>query len=222
MELLPCIEIETADHPTAAVIWLHGLGADGNDFASLLPQLDLAGCPGIRFIFPSAPSMPVTVNGGFVMPAWYDIIGRSSNELEDESGIERSAKAIEALIERERSRGIAPNKIVLAGFSQGCAMVLHTGLRYPHALGGIMALSGYLPLKDSFIKNRNPANQQTPIFMAHGEWDSVITLERSEHSKDLLETNGYAVQWQTYAMEHSVHPHEIVDISHFLSRVFNP
>jgi phospholipase/carboxylesterase len=130
--------------------------------------------------------------------------------------------AIEALIERERSRGIAPNKIVLAGFSQGCAMVLHTGLRYPHALGGIMALSGYLPLKDSFIKNRNPANQQTPIFMAHGEWDSVITLERSEQSKDLLEANGYAVQWQTYAMEHSVHPHEIVDISHFLSRVFNP
>jgi phospholipase/carboxylesterase len=166
--------------------------------------------------------MPVTVNGGYVMPAWYDIIGRSSNDREDESGIERSAKAIEALIERERSRGITSNKIVLAGFSQGCAMVLHTGLRYPHALGGIMALSGYLPLKDSFIKNRNPANQQTPIFMAHGEWDSVITLERSEQSKDLLEANGYAVQWQTYAMEHSVHPHEIVDISHFLSRVFNP
>jgi len=119
MELLPCIEIETADQPTAAVIWLHGLGADGKDFASLLPQLDLSGCPGIRFIFPSAPSMPVTVNGGYVMPAWYDIIGRSSNDKEDESGIERSAKAIEALIERERSRGIAPHKIVLAGFSQG-------------------------------------------------------------------------------------------------------
>ncbi len=222
MELLPCIEIETTDHPTAAVIWLHGLGADGKDFAALLPQLDLSGCPGIRFIFPSAPSMPVTVNGGYVMPAWYDIIGRSSNDREDESGIERSANAIEALIERECSRDIAPNKIVLAGFSQGCAMVLHTGLRYPQSLGGIMALSGYLPLKDSFIKNRHSANQPTPIFMAHGEWDSVITLERSESSKDLLEANGYAVQWQTYAMEHSVHLHEIVDIGNFLRRVLNP
>jgi phospholipase/carboxylesterase len=163
--------------------------------------------------------MPVTVNGGYVMPAWYDIIGRSPNDREDESGIERSAKAIQALIEHEGSRGIAPNKIILAGFSQGCAMVLHTGLRYPQALGGIMALSGYLPLRDSFIKNRNPANQQTPIFMAHGEWDSVITLDRSEYSKDVLEANGYAVQWKTYAMEHSVHPHEIVDIGNFLRRV---
>jgi len=219
MERLPCIEIESAAHPTAAVIWLHGLGADGNDFASLLPQLNLSSCPGIRFIFPSAPSMAVTVNDGYVMPAWYDIFDRSLNDKEDESGIERSAKAIQALIEHECSRGIAPNRIILAGFSQGCAIVLHTGLRYPQALGGIMALSGYLPLRDSFIKNRTPANQQTPIFMAHGEWDSVITLDRSEDSKDLLIDNGYTVQWKTYAMEHSVHPHEFVDIGNFLRRV---
>jgi phospholipase/carboxylesterase len=134
MELLPCIEIETADHPTAAVIWLHGLGADGGDFASLLPQLDLAGCPGIRFIFPSAPSMPVTVNGGYVMPAWYDIIGRSSNDKEDESGIERSAKAIEALIERECSRGIAQQNCLGRIFSRLCDGLAHRAA-LPASLG---------------------------------------------------------------------------------------
>jgi len=154
-----------------------------------------------------------------VMPAWYDILGADLISQQDAVGIKRSENAITALIDRELGRGISHQNIVLAGFSQGCAMVLHTGLRYPQALGGIMALSGYLPLKDSFIKNRNPANQETPIFLAHGEWDSVITLDRSEYSKEVLVDNGYAVQWQTYAMEHSVHPHEIVDIGNFLRRV---
>lgn len=221
MELLPCIEIQTTEKPTAAIIWLHGLGADGNDFASLVPQLDLSGCPGIRFVFPSAPSMPVTVNGGYVMPAWYDIIGRSDHDPEDAIGINRSAMAINALIEREASRGIAYEKIVLAGFSQGCAMVLHTGLRFPHRLAGIMALSGYLPLAQSFLAERNPANQATPIFMAHGDWDAVIIPERSERSRDLLQANGYDVQWKSYAMEHSVHPIEIIDMCHFLRHVLN-
>lgn len=221
MELLPCIEIQTSEQPTASIIWLHGLGADGNDFASLVPQLDLSGCPGIRFVFPSAPSMPVTVNGGYVMPAWYDIIGRSDSDPEDAAGIHRSAMAIHALIEREASRGIPYDKIVLAGFSQGCAMVLHTGLRFPHRLAGIMALSGYLPLAPSFLSERSPANQTTPIFMAHGDWDAVIIPERSERSRDLLQANGYDVQWKSYAMEHSVHPIEIIDMCHFLRRVLN-
>jgi phospholipase/carboxylesterase len=219
MELLPCIEIQTSDNPTAAIIWLHGLGADGNDFASLVPQLDLVGLPGIRFVFPSAPSMPVTVNGGYVMPAWYDIIGRSDSDPEDASGIQNSAKAINALIEREASRGIPYQHIVLAGFSQGCAMVLHTGLRFPQRLAGIMALSGYLPLAPSVLAERNSANQDTPIFLAHGDWDAVIIPERSERSRDFLEANGYDVQWKNYPMEHSLHPIEVIDIGHFLRRV---
>lgn len=218
-ELLPCIEIQTSDQPSASIIWLHGLGADGNDFASLVPELDLSGCPGIRFVFPSAPSMPVTVNGGYVMPAWYDIIGRSVGDPEDRAGIERSAQAIYDLIEKEASRGIAYNKIVLAGFSQGCAMVLHTGLRFPHKLAGIIALSGYLPLAQSLEAERSPENTNTPIFMAHGDWDAVIIPERSKLSKDHLIALGYEVQWKSYAMEHSVHPIEIIDIGHFLRRV---
>ena len=219
MEHLPCIEIQTSDNPTAAIIWLHGLGADGNDFASLVPQLDLNGLLGIRFVFPSAPSMPVTVNGGYVMPAWYDIIGRSDSDPEDAAGIQNSASAINALIEREAQRGIAYNQIVLAGFSQGCAMVLHTGLRFNHRLAGIMALSGYLPLASTLLTERNPANQETPIFLAHGDWDAVIVPERSERSRDFLQANGYDVQWKSYAMEHSLHPIEVVDIGHFLRRV---
>ena len=163
--------------------------------------------------------MPVTVNGGYVMPAWYDIIGRSDSDPEDAKGIQHSAKAINALIEREASRGIAYQQIVLAGFSQGCAMVLHTGLRFPQRLAGIMALSGYLPLASTLQEERNPANGDTPIFLAHGDWDAVIIPERSERSRDLLQANGYDVQWKSYPMEHSLHPIEVIDIGHFLRRV---
>jgi phospholipase/carboxylesterase len=163
--------------------------------------------------------MPVTVNGGYVMPAWYDIIGRSDSDPEDANGIQNSAKAINALIEREASRGIAYQQIVLAGFSQGCAMVLHTGLRFKHRLAGIMALSGYLPLASTLLAERNPANQDTPIFLAHGDWDAVIVPERSERSRDFLQANGHDVQWKNYPMEHSLHPIEVIDIGHFLRRV---
>jgi len=166
--MLPCIELETSPNPTAAVIWLHGLGADGNDFVPIVPELKLAGCPGIRFVFPSAPSMPVTVNGGYVMPAWYDIIGRNLMDQEDAAGIQKSAAAIVQLIEKEAERGIAYDKIVLAGFSQGCAMALHIGLRFPHRLAGIIALSGYLPLAMTANIEKHTANAKTPIFMAHG------------------------------------------------------
>ena len=219
MTVLPCIEIETAPNPSAAVIWLHGLGADGNDFVPIIPQLQLSECPAIRFIFPSAPSMAVTVNGGYVMPAWYDITGRDINDREDLAGIHKSATAISELIEREASRGVAYEKIVLAGFSQGCAMSLQVGLRFPQALAGIMALSGYLPLAKTLPLERSEANSKTPIFMAHGEWDAVVIPERAEASADTLEKLGYQVDWHSYPMEHSLHPNELVDISRFLTTV---
>ena len=221
MELLPCIELETSPQPSAAVIWLHGLGADGNDFVPIVPELDLAGCPGIRFVFPSAPSMPVTINGGYVMPAWYDILGRNLVDREDASGIHASASAIVKLIEREASRGIAYENIVLAGFSQGCAMVLQVGLRFPQKLAGIMALSGYLPLAMSLAIEKHSANQNTPIFMAHGEYDPVVPLERAQASCALLEKLGYSVSWNEYPMEHSVNHAELVDISRFLQQVLS-
>ena len=221
--MLPCIEIETAPNPSAAVIWLHGLGADGNDFVPIIPELQLTGCPGIRFVFPSAPSMPVTVNGGYVMPAWYDIIGRNLMDREDADGILRSAVAITELIKQEYSRGIAYDNIVLAGFSQGCAMALHIGLRFPHKLAGIIALSGYLPLAMALHLEKHSANAKTPIFMAHGEFDQVVIPERAQASCAVLEKLGYEVDWNEYPMEHSVNREELIDISRFLQRVLiNP
>ncbi len=217
--MLPCIEIETSSNPSASVIWLHGLGADGNDFVPIVPELHLEGCPGIRFVFPSAPNMPVTVNGGYVMPAWYDIVGRNLMDQEDAAGIHRSAASIVQLIEKEASRGIAYENIVLAGFSQGCAMALQTGLRFPHKLAGIMALSGYLPLAMSLNTEKHPANQHTPIFMAHGMYDAVVAPERAEASYALLERMGYSVSWNEYPMEHSVNREELMDISRFLQSV---
>jgi phospholipase/carboxylesterase len=219
MDLLPCIELETQPNPTAAVIWLHGLGADGNDFVPIVPELDLASCPSIRFIFPSAPSLPVTVNGGYVMPAWYDIIGRNLVDQEDAPGILKSASSIVQLIEHEAARGIAYENIVLAGFSQGCAMALQVGLRFPHKLAGIMALSGYLPLALTLAIERHSANQNTPIFMAHGEYDAVVSPERAQASCALLEKMGYSVNWNEYPMEHSVNREELADISRFLQQV---
>ena len=212
---LPHIEIESGPNPTAAVIWLHGLGADGNDFATVVPQLQLSGCQAIRFIFPHAPSMPVTVNGGYVMPAWYDILGANLISQQDAVGIKRSENAIAALI----GRGISHQNIVLAGFSQGCAMALHTGLRYKQKLAGIVALSGYLPLADTLAHERSQANANTPIFMAHGTQDQVVVMDRAEVSKNTLIAMGYSVQWKTYVMGHSVHPDELADISKFLRDV---
>ena len=205
-----------------SVIWLHGLGADGHDFASIVPQLDLRGCPPIRFIFPHAPSIPVTINGGHVMPAWYDIVGANLVDRQDDRGIQKSEWAINALIEQEASRGIPYERMVLAGFSQGCAMALHTGLRQPHRLAGIMALSGYLPLADRFPTERHAANAHTPVFMAHGTQDPVVILKRGEDSRDALQALGHPVQWHTYPMPHSVHPQEITDIAAFLKQVLAP
>ncbi len=220
--LLPRVELESAPQPTAAVIWLHGLGADGHDFAGLVPELDLSNCPPIRFVFPHAPSMPVTVNGGYVMPAWYDILGPDLVSQQDAAGIQASERAIVALIAQEVARGIPAERIVLAGFSQGCAMALHTGLRLPQRLAGIMALSGYLPLADRFTAERHPANAQTPVFMAHGTQDPVVVIARGEASRDALAALGQPVEWHSYPMPHSLHPREISDISAFLARVLGP
>ena len=217
--MLPCIELETSPNPTCSVIWLHGLGADGNDFVPIIPELHLPENPAIRFIFPSAPSMPVTVNGGYVMPAWYDIIGRNLMDQEDADGIKRSAASIIELIEREVERGIDYQHIALAGFSQGCAMVLYIGLRLAHPLAGIVALSGYLPLALSLNIEKHSANQNTPIFMAHGTYDPVVSLDRAQASHALLEKLGYHVDWNEYPMEHSVNHEELNDISRFLQEV---
>ena len=220
--LLTRIELESAPHPTAAVIWLHGLGADGRDFAAIVPELNLKNCPPIRFVFPNAPSLPVTLNGGYVMPAWYDIVGADLVSRQDAAGIKKSERAIVALIEHEIARGIPAQHIVLAGFSQGCAMALHTGLRYSQKLAGIMALSGYLPLAETLAAERSAANAHTPVFMAHGTQDPVVIPARGEATRDLLVKLGQPVQWHSYPMQHSVHPQEVADISLFLASVLGP
>lgn len=216
--LLDCIEVTTDEHPTAAVIWMHGLGADGSDFVPIVRELNLTGCPGIRFIFPNADSIPVTINGGYVMPAWYDILGMDLVRKEDEAGLRKSQQQIEALIQREMDRGISADKIILAGFSQGCAMTLQTGLRFSHKLAGLICLSGYLPLQGSVSVEHHAANKATPIFMAHGRGDGVVTIDRAEKSRDFLLELGYNIEWHEYLMQHSVCEEEIDDIGNWLQR----
>ena len=221
-ELLETIEIETAPKPTAAVIWLHGLGADGNDFAPIVPELGLAGAPAIRFIFPHAPMIPVTLNNGYVMRAWYDV---SPGDLEgntrqpDAKGVRASQAAIEKLIEREVSRGVAAGKIVVAGFSQGGAIALQTGLRHPEKLAGIMALSTYLPLAQTLPAEASAANRSIPVFYAHGTLDPVIPMAMAETSRQVLGAAGYKVEWHEYQMPHSVCIEEIREIGAWLARV---
>ena len=216
---LPRFEMESAPSPTAAVILLHGLGADGHDFAGLVPELDLKGCQAIRFVFPHAPSIPVTVNAGHAMPAWYDITGTDLITGQDAAGIQNSELAILALIAHEIERGIPSERIVLSGFSQGAAMALHTGLRLPFALAGIMALSGYLPLAERLAIERAPANALTPIFIAHGTQDSVVLPRRGEETRDALQALGYPVQWHSYETGHNVTGEEVEDMGAFLRQV---
>lgn len=211
------IEIETAANPQASVIWLHGLGADGNDFAAIVPELDLPPVA-IRFIFPHAPMQPVTINGGMVMRAWYDITN-STLRREDEQGVRASQTAIENLIAREKTRGSPASRIILAGFSQGGAIALHTGLRHPERLAGIMALSTYVPMADLLPAESTMINRDIPIFMAHGSADPVIPIERAQRSKAVLEQLGYGVEWHDYPMPHSVCAEEITDISTWLQQI---
>jgi phospholipase/carboxylesterase len=218
-DLLESIQIETAPNPTAAVIWLHGLGADGSDFVPIVRELDLTGCPAIRFVFPHAPTMPVTINNGYVMRAWYDILGVDLAKREDEAGLRKSQELVERLIAQERSRGIAADRIVLAGFSQGCAMTLQTGLRHPEKLAGLLCLSGYLPIHATVPDERHSANHDTPIFLAHGRGDPVIPIDRAEKSRDILKELGYQVEWHEYMMPHSVCEEEIVDIGAWMRRI---
>jgi phospholipase/carboxylesterase len=221
-EYLETIEIETAPNPTATVIWMHGLGADGNDFAPMVPELRLGSAPAIRFIFPHAPMIPVTINNGYVMRAWYDV---SYGDLEgksrqaDETGVRASQAEIEKLIAREVGRGIRANKIVIAGFSQGGAIALHTGLRHAAPLAGIMALSTYLPAPHTLPAEAAAANRDIALFYAHGSDDQVIPIAMAETSRQSLSAAGYAVEWHEYPMQHSVCLEEIRDISAWLQTV---
>jgi len=215
-EQLEAIEIETGAAPRAAVIWLHGLGADGHDFEPIVPELSLPKTATVRFVFPHAPIQPVTINGGMRMRAWYDVTG---DGRQDAGGIRASQALVEALIGRERARGIPSRAIVLAGFSQGGAIALQTALRHPERLAGVLALSTYLPLPDTLEREANPSNRDVPVFMAHGSQDPVIPLSWAARSRDALVTLGYAVEWHDYPMPHSVCAEEIGDISRWLAAV---
>ncbi len=215
MDNLP-IEIERGTNPQASVIILHGLGASGDDFAPVCEQMDLRPVGAVRYVLPHAPMRPVTINNGFVMPAWYDILALGGPAREDEAGLRASQAIVESLIAREVERGVAPSRIVVGGFSQGCAMALLTGLRHRDKLAGIVGLSGYLPLAEQTASERSDANRDTPIFLAHGRFDPMIALPRALASRDALIALGCDVRWHEYPMQHSVCLPEIEDLQRFL------
>lgn len=210
------IVLEPATTADAAVIWLHGLGADGYDFVPIVEELRLPPSMAVRFIFPHARSRPVTINNGFVMRAWYDITGLGSDRKEDEAGIRESATVVNGYVQQENARGVESKRIVIAGFSQGGAIALQGALRYPERLGGVMALSTYLPLRDSVAAEASPANRDVPILMCHGLRDGMVPATLGKASRDLLVSMGYQVEWQSYPMEHSVCMEEVLDISKWL------
>ena len=216
---LEALEVETGPAPRAAVIWLHGLGADGHDFVPIVPELQLPASLPVRFVFPHAPRRPVSINGGAVMRAWYDIVEVGGAWREEAEGVRDAGRRVAALVEREMGRGIAADRLALAGFSQGGAIALHAGLRHPEALAGVLALSCALPLADTVAAEASPANRGVPILMAHGTQDPLIPLARARRSRDRLVELGYAVDWREYAMPHSVCVEEIGDIAAWLRRV---
>jgi phospholipase/carboxylesterase len=218
-DLLESLEIETAPNPDAAVVWMHGLGADGHDFEAIVPELRLPATTRIRFVFPHAPLRPVTINQGHVMRAWYDVRALAGVRREDEAGVRQSARQIEALLARERLRGIAPRRIVIAGFSQGGAMALHVGLRYADRLAGILALSCYLQLSNTLPTEASPANRDVPIFWAHGLHDPMIPQAMAEQGRAQLAELGYQIDWHQYPIPHSVSAEEIADVARWLERV---
>ena len=215
--LLPCIEHETAPNPRRAVIWLHGLGADGNDFAPIVPELVERNWPPLRFVFPHAPVRPITINGGMAMRAWYDISGLEIAQRQDEAGIRASIGQLDALIEREIARGVPVGSIFLTGFSQGGAIVLAGGIRHAQRLGGIVALSTYLPMAEKTDAEASAANRDVPIFMAHGMLDPTISHALGEMSRDYLAQRGYPVDWHAYPMAHQVCMEEIADLRRWMS-----
>jgi phospholipase/carboxylesterase len=217
--VLETIDIETAPQPRTSIIVLHGLGADGNDFVPFAQELDLGAAGPVRWVFPHAPVMPVTVNGGYRMRAWYDVLAGDLRQRQDEQGLRASRDAIEQVIAREKERGSPANRIVLAGFSQGCAMALLTGLRHAERLAGIAGMSGYLPLAETTQGERHEANRLTPIFLAHGSMDPVVPLVAGEMSRDALRTLGHDVEWHEYPMPHSVCMEEVRDLNAWLLKV---
>ena len=219
MRLLPCVAIPTRQPPIASVIWLHGLGADGHDFASVVPLLNLPREKPIRFIFPHAPSIPVTMNNGYIMPAWFDVVALDGEPPADETGILQSIAYIEALIQHENDHGVPTNKIILAGFSQGGAIALLTALLYKESLAGVMGLSTYLPLQKKLVAERSKANKSIPIFLAHGKNDPVLPLALGKESKVCLDKLGYKVRWHEYSMEHTVCDDELKDISRWITKL---
>jgi len=216
--LLDAVEINPVLPPRASIIWLHGLGADGHDFEPLIPQLDIVDRLGVRVVLPHAPRRPVTINAGMQMPAWYDIPAADFSRGQDSAGIRASEQQLRALIARDVALGIPAARILLAGFSQGGAIALHTGLRYPEALAGILALSTYLPLAARLEAEMNAANRAIPIMMAHGTRDPVVPLPLAEQSRDHLLQAGYRVDWHTYAMPHAVCPEELADVRRWLEQ----
>jgi phospholipase/carboxylesterase len=216
-DLLQHVEIATGPAPKGSVIWMHGLGADGWDFVPIVRELPLPEGLDLRFIFPHAPTRPVTINNGYVMRAWYDIALQDLARKPDERGIRESQAQVEALIAREKSRGVAADRIVLAGFSQGGAIALQAGLRHAESLGGIVALSTYLTLQDSLEREAAAANRRTPIFMAHGTQDPIVPIDLAEASRKVLEARGYAVEWHGYPMQHSVCPEEVEHLGAWLA-----
>ena len=218
-EILSSIETETAPQPVACVIWLHGLGADGSDFVPIVPELELPPTLAVRFVFPHAPVRAVTINNGMRMRAWYDIAAADLSRRADLAGVRLSAQQVEALIERERERGVASECIVLAGFSQGGAIALYAGVRYARRLAGIVALSTYVVAAEALAAEASPANRGLPIFMGHGVADPVVRYEWGEASRRALEAQGYALEWHSYRMEHSVCLEEVRSIGEWLARV---
>ena len=215
---LECVELETGEKPRHAVIWLHGLGADGNDFRPIVPELVARDWPPIRFVFPHAPVRRVTINGGMPMRAWYDITGMEIAQRQDETGMRASIVELEALIAREVARGIPAGRIFLAGFSQGAAMVLAGGLRHAERLAGIIALSGYLPLHEQLVDERTAANADVPIFIGHGSVDPVVPQPLGMLARDFLREHGYKVDWKSYAMAHQVCAEEIADLRAWIAQ----
>ncbi len=213
--VLPHIQLEIGQSPQHCIIWLHGLGADGEDFVPVAQEMNLP--VAVRYLFPHAPEQPVTVNGGYIMRAWYDITAADIAAQQDSVGIHASQAAIKALITQETARGIAPENIYLAGFSQGAAIALHTGLRHLPQLGGIVALSGYLPLAETLAHDIHSMPKNIPIFMAHGRDDTVVPFATGQSSADILRKQGYQLEWQEYAMSHSVCTEEIRDIESWLA-----
>jgi phospholipase/carboxylesterase len=219
---LPAIEIETAPNPDFAVIWMHGLGADGSDFVPVVPELGLPADAAVRFVFPHAPTIPVTINNGYVMRAWYDIVAiDGGNRHADEAGIRASRDIVRKLIARENARGVPTSRIVLAGFSQGGAIAYIAGLTHPEALGGIIALSTYIPAPSILAAEFDATNRSTPVFAAHGTQDGVVPLQLGEQARQALTELGSPLEWHTYPMAHSVCLEEITEIGAWLTARLN-